>query len=107
MRHGSRPHSAFSEKLFEGIADREGKEKLGRFSVSESQLAAFNEARIYTTKIPPTKRMVQMGPEPGQSAQPLLPFELPNPELADASTQFDENDVHDNSSAPQPQEGTL
>jgi hypothetical protein len=99
LRHVSRPHTKFSEKLFEGIADREGKGKLGRFSMEENQLAAFNEARktlwdrIYATKIPPTKRLVQMGPNHGQSSQPLLPFDLPKPELADIEVQVNEEDL--------------
>ena len=100
LRHATRPYSALSEKIFEGIADRVGNEKLGRFSMSEDQLAAFNETRkilwdrLYTVKIPPTKWLIQMGPNHGQDSQPLLPFEPVNDnKKVDQDVQVNENDL--------------
>ena len=100
LRHATRPNSALSEKIFEGIADRAGDEKLGRFSMSEQQLAAFNETRkilwdrLYTVKIPPTECLIQVGPNHGQDGQPLLPFKSKiKHEYADIEIQVNESDL--------------
>ncbi|EAY04272.1 hypothetical protein TVAG_390420 [Trichomonas vaginalis G3] len=93
LRHMTRPYSSLSAKMFQGIATESTPTKLGRFSMPESMLAAFNDTRkklwerLYAEKIPPTKRLVYLAPNHGEMTQLLLPYENKTAEKADIETQ--------------------
>lgn len=102
LRHMTRPYSSLSAKMFKDIATEVQVKKLGRFSMSEKVLKEFNETRkklwerLYEeteVKVPPTKRLVYLAPNHGESTQPLLPFELKRQETTDIVIQQDESDL--------------